>query len=334
MILGIETSCDETAVAIVNDEYQIISQILTRQAVHEKWGGIVPESASRAHLELLDYSVQKVFENSNTHLNQIKAIAVTTGPGLAGALWVGVSYALGLCEALNIPIIPIHHLEAHLWTVKLIDTNLKPPFIALLVSGGHTLLLHVHSYRNYQVIGKTKDDSIGEAFDKAARMLQLGYPGGPAIEKHANIFDSNRSVQLPITNLSDSYDFSFSGLKTALKIAIDKNPKITTQEWANVFQEAAILSLLKPVIRYWNENPHLPLIVSGGVAANEFLRKKLQQIAITNSRKLYATPLPYCTDNGVMIAIAGVEWLKNFPVKCDQEITVKPRWSIEELNNK
>lgn len=332
MVLGIETSCDETAVAIVDEQYKIVAEILTRQAIHEKWGGVVPESASRAHLELIDTSVEKVCSAANINLKQLQAIAVTTGPGLAGALWIGLAYAMGLSEATKIPIFPVHHLEAHIWTVKLAYPKLEPPFIALLVSGGHTLLIHIHSYRNYKVVGRTRDDSIGEAFDKAARLLHLGYPGGPAIENEAHKYQKKDFYKLPITDLVNSFDFSFSGLKTALRVGIEKHPNISVEEWAHSFQYSAIHSLLKPVIRYWETNPTIPLVISGGVAANKLLRKKLEEYAEKKQRLFYATPLPYCTDNGVMIAIAGIQMIKELIPVNENILTIHPRWNIEEIN--
>lgn len=329
--MGIETSCDETAVAIVDSDYKVRSQIVTRQIVHEKWGGVVPESASRAHLELIDESTSIAVQQSKLNPSDIDAIAVTIGPGLAGALWIGTSFAQGIALALKKPWLPVHHLEAHLWSVKLVQPHLTSPFLALLVSGGHTLLIHVNGYREYSVIGKTRDDSIGEAFDKAARMLKLGYPGGPAIENASKGLSSKQHFKLPITDIPNSYDFSFSGLKTALKNAIENHSEISSTEWAIAFQYAAVTSLLKPLQRYWKIHPQLPLVLTGGVASNELLRKYIFEFAIENKLKTYATPKEYCTDNAVMIAVAGIEMLKHKSDAKTIQVSIKPKWNLEEL---
>ncbi|MDK9700410.1 MAG: tRNA (adenosine(37)-N6)-threonylcarbamoyltransferase complex transferase subunit TsaD [bacterium] len=332
IVLGIETSCDETAVALVDDSYNILAQRLTRQIEHERWGGVVPETASRAHLELLDTAIRYVLLDASLIPAQLSGIAVTTGPGLAGALWVGAAFADGFSLASGVPIIPVHHLEAHLWSALFVDKTIATPFLALLVSGGHTLLIRVNAYRNYEIIGTTRDDAAGEAFDKAARLLELGFPGGPAIANAAHRVKKNQRLpKLPIADLSPSFDFSFSGLKSALKRAVDGHPEFSPEAWAASFETAAIESLLKPVMRYWQANPKLPLIIGGGVAANQLLRKRLTETAEKLKTRFFATPIEYCTDNGAMIALAGVLSLEHGFQNSEQPVTIHPRFPISQL---
>lgn len=331
IVLGIETSCDETAVAIVDGDYRILSQRLTRQLEHERWGGVVPETASRAHLELLDQAVSDVLAEAGIKSNELSGVAATVGPGLAGALWVGASYANGFALASGIKRIGVHHLEAHLWSVLLQEQLITTPFLALLVSGGHTLLVQVDGFRKYKILGTTRDDAVGEAFDKAARLLNLGFPGGPAISRAAETVPERTELpQLPIASLLPSFDFSFSGLKTALRRGIELHPEIVSHRWAKAFEIAAIESLIRPVAHVWREHPTMPLVLGGGVGANRLLRYRLQQEASRINARFIATPPEYCTDNGVMIAVAGIESMKH-NLLLQSDWTIHPRWSLDTL---
>ncbi len=331
IVLGIETSCDETAVALVNENYQILAQRLTRQLEHERWGGVVPETASRAHLELLDQAVCDVLNETGLTAPELSAVAATIGPGLAGALWVGAAYADGFSLASGIPRIGVHHLEAHLWAVLLQPDPIQTPFLSLLVSGGHTLLIEVRGFRDYQILGTTRDDAVGEAFDKAARLLNLGFPGGPAISAAAATVSEDTALPpLPIASLSPSFDFSYSGLKSALRRGLDLHPEVPAALWAKSFERVAVEALVRPVVRAWETRKSMPLVIGGGVAANRLLRHRLQQEADRIGSRFYAAPPEYCTDNGVMIAVAGIEILRNRLVD-DQVWTIHPRWSITSL---
>ncbi|NHZ86763.1 MAG: tRNA (adenosine(37)-N6)-threonylcarbamoyltransferase complex transferase subunit TsaD [Planctomycetia bacterium] len=312
IVLGIETSCDETAASISVDG-RIISNIISSQEIHAEFGGVVPELASREHEYLLNTIVDKSLKNVGFDYHNLDGIAVTQGPGLAGTLLTGICFAKGLAQGLSIPIIAVNHLEAHIFANFIADPKLEFPFISLLVSGGHTQLWLIEDINRYKLLGETLDDAAGEAFDKGARILKLGYPGGPAIEKSAKSGNSD-AVKFPRGLIrSESFDFSFSGLKTALLYYMDDfvNNKngITLNDVAASYQEAIIDVLCnkfrKAVIDY-NINT---CVVAGGVAANENLRTRLH--TLLPNKKIIFPELDLCTDNAAMIAYLGELKLKN-----------------------
>jgi N6-L-threonylcarbamoyladenine synthase len=313
IILGLETSCDDTC-ASVFDGQNILSNITYTQVVHQQFGGIVPELASRAHVERILPVIRLALTRAGVYLSQIEGIAVTFGPGLVGSLLVGLSVAKGMALALQIPWIGINHLEGHIWSVTM-ERDLKPPFIVLIVSGGHTQTVHVRQWGHYQVLGQTRDDAAGEAFDKVSKLMNLGFPGGPIIEKIAASGNAEM-VRFPRAYLEEgSLDFSFSGLKTAVfnyihnigQDALKKN----LSHIAASFQEAVIDVLVqKLVLTAQNVNVQR-ICLAGGVAVNKALQTRLLQASKSSGLKAYWPPPQYCTDNGAMIAKAGFSYLKH-----------------------
>ena len=301
IILGIETSCDETGVAIC-DNYKILASYNKTQYIHKKYGGVVPEIASREHEKFLPQITKRVLKESKLNYSDLDAIAVTNGPGLMGSLLSGVSFAKGLSQGLNIPIIPINHLEAHLHSVFIEFGDLiEPPFINLLVSGGHTQLWMIQSNYKYSLLGETLDDACGEAFDKGAKTLGLNYPGGPEIEKLSKGGDY-KLIDFPRPMIHDkSYNFSFSGLKTALINYIKKNNKYSPNDVAASYQEAIVDTLVIKLNKAMDNFKIDTGIICGGVAANKRLREKLKQL----DKKILFPSLKYCTDNADMIAFLG-----------------------------
>tara|TARA_B100000315_G_C14588341_1_gene594354 strand:+ start:3079 stop:4149 length:1071 start_codon:yes stop_codon:yes gene_type:complete len=310
LILGIETSCDDTAAAVVKNGHEVLSDVLhTQEAVHAPYGGVVPEFASRVHLETVDSVVREAITQANVQLAHLHAIAVTQGPGLIGSLLVGLSFGKALAYATNIPLIGVHHLEGHLFSARLGTTKIPFPHIALLVSGGHTNLYAVQSYEHYEQIGRTLDDAAGEAFDKGAKMLGLGYPGGPLIERLAQSGDPNKApFPLPYPS-KQSFDFSFSGIKTALRYFLqsshEHHPDTTPADIAAGYQTSIIQVLMQKTIHAAAYYDISDIIVVGGVAANSLLRATMREHATTHQFRLYFPELRYCTDNGAMIASAG-----------------------------
>ncbi|MFL2982976.1 MAG: tRNA (adenosine(37)-N6)-threonylcarbamoyltransferase complex transferase subunit TsaD [Candidatus Neomarinimicrobiota bacterium] len=305
IILGIETSCDETAASICKDGV-ILSNTISRQIIHTKFGGVVPEIASREHEKLLNRVVNQTFIEAQINLDDLDAVAVTQGPGLAGTLLTGISFAKGLGIGLNIPVIPINHLEGHIFANFLGGEKLNFPFVCLLVSGGHTQLWSIKSIESYSLLGETRDDAAGEAFDKGARILGLNYPGGPEIEKAAIGGDSNK-VDFPRILLSkDNLEFSFSGLKTSLLYFMDdfKGSEILTiNDVVASYQKAIIDILVEKVRRALEKTGFNTCIISGGVAANILLREEL--VRILPSKKIVFPDLSLCTDNAAMISYLG-----------------------------
>jgi N6-L-threonylcarbamoyladenine synthase len=308
VILGIESSCDETSAAILRG-FDVVSHIVYSQMVHKKYGGVVPELASRAHEHAISQVVHQAFENAKLSPEDIDAIAVTYGPGLMGALLVGLNYAKGFALAQNIPFIGVNHVEAHLYAPMLEFQDLKPPFLCLLVSGGHTMLVDVKGVKEFQILGSTRDDAAGESFDKTARLLKIGYPGGPVIDALSNHGDP-QAVDFPRSLLEpDSLDFSFSGMKTAVLNYVKKQDEITEQDKANIaasFQEAVVDVLKEKVRRAIVKTGHKQVVIAGGVAANRRLRSELKNMANAMGVELFYPPLEYCTDNAAMIAATGV----------------------------
>lgn len=305
-ILAIESSCDETSVAIVEDGRKIITnQIYSQIEIHKKFGGVVPEIASRNHVDKFPYVLQDALDDAKIKLNQIDAVAVTAGPGLIGSLLVGVSAAKAIAYALNKPLIGVNHIEGHIAANYLAHPDFKPPFMALVVSGGHTHLVYVEDYEIYHVIGRTRDDAAGEAFDKVARVLGYPYPGGPAIDKAAREGNAD-AVDFPRVFLEkDSFDFSFSGLKSAVLNYLNhckmKNIPYKREDIAASFQAAVVDVLVEKTISCARKYQIDKICLAGGVSANQGLRTAMNAEAEKNKFKLFYPPLVLCTDNAAMI---------------------------------
>jgi len=310
LILGIETSCDETAAAIVEDGKKIISNIVASQiSIHQKYGGVVPEIASRKHMEDIIPVIDKALDESGKKITDLSAIAVTHGPGLIGSLLVGLSVAKAMAYAKTIPLIGVNHLEAHIYANFLEHNDIKPPFVCLIVSGGHTSLVYIKRFGEYKLLGQTKDDAAGEVFDKIAKVLDLGYPGGPIIEKLAKEGDPS-SIKFPRPILNDkSYDFSFSGLKTAviyyIKELKEENKNIPVSDILASFQQAVTDVLVGKTLKAALNFKTKQIILAGGVAANSSLRKEIKEKANLLNIKVFYPSISLCTDNAAMVASAG-----------------------------
>jgi len=304
LILGIDTSCDDTAAAIVEDGRRIISNIISSQhEIHKKYGGIVPELASRRHVEMIWPVVDEAIKNAEVPHTQISAIAATIGPGLIGSLLVGVCFAKSLSFTWNIPLIGINHLEGHIWSIFL-EKEPAFPFLSLIVSGGHTSLYRVNGPGDYKELGRTRDDAAGEAYDKVAKLLGLGYPGGPEIEKlSAN--GNPQGISFPRADLGNTFDFSFSGLKTAVLYYLRKNPQASKEDIAASFQEAVIDVLVNTTLRATKKENIKRIVLSGGVSANNALRMAFDNMAKKEGLEIYYPSKALCTDNAAMIAAAA-----------------------------
>lgn len=331
IILGIETSCDETGVALYCTDRGLIAHRLHSQVdLHAVYGGVVPEIASRDHIRMLLPLIQQILNDAG--LQKPDAIAYTAGPGLVGALMVGSGMANGLGLAWNCPVIPIHHMEGHLLAPMLEDEPPEYPFLALLVSGGHTMLIAVAALGDYNLLGTTLDDAVGEAFDKTAKLLGLGYPGGPALAALAETGDDQAyAFPRPMLN-KPGLDFSFSGLKTAVMLEVKKieaagDIESRRADLAASFQRAAVDTLVGKAIRAAEEQKLERIVVAGGVGANQLLRTEL---AARFDGKVYYPRLEFCTDNGAMIAIAGAQRLAE--AGDAGEIRAHARWSLETLD--
>lgn len=308
-ILGVETSCDETAAAIVKNGREICSNVINSQvAIHQQFGGVVPEVASRKHIENIAAVVEMAFAEAGLSYLDIDAVAVTTMPGLVGALLVGLSFAKAFAYGLNRPLIAVNHLHGHIYANFLEHEHITFPAICLVVSGGHTSLLYMRGVSDFEMIGATRDDAAGEAFDKVARFLGLGYPGGPAVERAAREGQAG-IYHLPRVFLDrNDYEFSFSGLKTAtmnLWKKLDKNVEFKVGDLAAEFQAALVEVLVEKTIRAAGEYRAETIMLAGGVAANQALREKMELYANKNQYKLYFPSLALCTDNAAMIAGKG-----------------------------
>ena len=324
IILGIETSCDETGVALCSN-FEILSSYTKTQSIHQQYGGVVPEIASREHEKYLPSITDKVLKEGNKSFEDIDAIAVTNGPGLMGSLLSGISFAKGIAQALNIPIIPINHLEAHLNSVFIEHAELEAPFINLLVSGGHTQLWLVKNMFEYDLLGETLDDACGEAFDKGAKKMNLNYPGGPEIEKLAKNGDRNL-INFPRPMINDnSFNFSFSGLKTALINCVDKD-KYGFEDIAASYQEAIVDTLINKFEKAMIQFSAKSGIICGGVAANKRLREKLDKL----DQKIIYPSMKYCTDNADMIAFLAEHKFKNNKVNLEKDFSAYSRGMITE----
>ena len=303
IIMGIESSCDETSVAIVKNGRQVLSNVINSQIkIHEEYGGVVPEIASRCHTEVINQIMKQALDEANITLDDVDAIAVTYGPGLVGALLVGVSYAKGLSFVTGKPLIPVNHIEGHIAGNYLTHQDLKPPFLCLIVSGGHTHLVKVDDYNKFEVLGKTRDDAIGEAFDKVARVIGLGYPGGPKVDKLAKEGEPN--ITLPITHF-DNLDFSFSGIKTAVINLNHKDPNINKADLCASFEKAVTEMLLINVKKAIKEFKEEKIVVAGGVSKNTYIRAEFDKLSEEMNIKVYYPEPILCTDNAAMIAAAG-----------------------------
>lgn len=336
-VLGIETSCDETGVAIYDETQGLLAHALYSQVeMHAVYGGVVPELASRDHVRKLIPLINKVLQQAQTKPDDLTAIAYTAGPGLMGALLVGATMAQTLAFAWQKPAIPIHHLEGHLLAALLEEHN-KPsfPFIALLVSGGHTMLVEVKRFGQYTILGETLDDAAGEAFDKTAKILGLGYPGGAALAKLAVKGDPSR-FRFPRPTLTrDSLEFSFSGLKTHALQAWQKTAQ-NEQDKADIaraFEDAVIDTLIIKCERVLDKTDLNQLVVAGGVGANQQLRTHLSQTLTARGGQVYFPRVDFCTDNGAMIAYAGFLHYQHNPNDDENHlhIDVKPRWAMEDI---
>ena len=303
LMLGIESSCDETSVAVVKNGREVLSNVINSQIkIHEEYGGVVPEIASRCHTEVINRIMKEAIKEANVTLDKIDAIAVTQGPGLVGALLVGVSYAKGLSYATQKPLIAVNHIEGHIAGNYLTHQDLKPPFLCLIVSGGHTHLINVKDYTEFEVLGKTRDDAIGEAFDKVARVIGLGYPGGPKVDSLAK--GGRPNIKLPITHL-DSLDFSFSGIKTAVINLHHKNPDVNKADLCASFEQAVTEMLIVNVKKAMNQFNVDKIVIAGGVSRNSYIRNSFDILAREENIKVYYPEPVLCTDNAAMIAAAG-----------------------------
>jgi N6-L-threonylcarbamoyladenine synthase len=301
-ILVIETSCDETAAAVVDDGRDIKSSVVASQAdLHARYGGVVPEIASRAHVELINDVVEQALFEAGTSLAGIDAVAAVHGPGLAGALLVGVSAAKAISLASAVPYVGVHHHEAHLYAGLLEDPTLEPPLITLIVSGGHTMLVAMEDHGSYRVLGQTVDDAAGEAFDKIARFLGLGYPGGPEIDRLSRAGDPT-AIAFPRPMRGDGHDFSFSGLKTAVVQYVRKHPDVGVADVAASFQAAVVDVLVDKLLGAATETGITTVVVGGGVAANSALRDRLHVEAGRSDLRIVVPSLALCTDNAAMVA--------------------------------
>ena len=338
LVLGVESSCDETGLALYDTERGLLSHALHSQvAMHEQYGGVVPELASRDHIRRAIPLLEQVLARAEVKAGQIDAIAYTQGPGLAGALLVGSSIACGLGLALDKPVLGVHHLEGHLLSPLLASDPPEFPFVALLVSGGHTQLMRVDGVGRYALLGETLDDAAGEAFDKSAKLLGLGYPGGPAISRLAE-FGDPLAYTLPRPMLhSKDLNFSFSGLKTAvLTVVKNHQANICEQDKANIargFVDAIVDVLTAKSLKALKETRLKRLVIAGGVGANAQLREALNAAAQKKRFRVYYPELEFCTDNGAMIAFAGAMRLKGNPAAAtrDYAFNVRPRWPLNEL---
>ena len=334
LVLGIESSCDETGIALYHQERGLLAHALyTQAAMHSEYGGVVPELASRDHVRRALPLIRQTLTQANCQPADLDAIAYTRGPGLSGALLVGASVACALGYALDIPVLGIHHLEGHLLSPLLSDPAPEFPFVALLVSGGHTQLMRVNGVGQYTLLGETLDDAAGEAFDKSAKLLGLGYPGGPELARLAEHGDPTR-FKLPRPMLhSGDLDFSFSGLKTAV-LTLTKNHEMTETTRADIAaaaQAAIVDVLVGKALAALKETGLKQLVIAGGVGANRQLRSQLDAAAARRNIRVFYPALEFCTDNGAMIAFAGAMRLRQQAPQDGYAFDIKPRWDLQQI---
>ncbi|OCL27761.1 tRNA N6-adenosine(37)-threonylcarbamoyltransferase complex transferase subunit TsaD [Orenia metallireducens] len=309
LTLGIESSCDETSAAVIKDGKEVLSNVIASQInLHRKFGGVVPEIASRKHVELINPVIEDALEEAGVDYEELSLVAVTYGPGLVGGLLVGIAAAKAIAYAHNIPLVGVNHIEGHIYSNFISHPEIEPPLLCLTVSGGHTDLLYFEELGSYQILGRTKDDAAGEAFDKVARVMEIGYPGGPAIDKLAKEGDS-QAIDLPRPLIyDDNYDFSFSGLKTAVLNYINqkkqKGEEVPQADLAASFQQAVVDVLTAKVFKAAQDKGVKKVLLSGGVSANSHLRRELEEKLDELEIKLYYPQPKLCTDNAAMIGTA------------------------------
>lgn len=309
LILGIDTSCDETAAAVVSDETAVLSNVISSQGIHQEYGGVVPELASRAHLTLLLPAIESALQQASCEPDDLDALAVTYGPGLSGCLLIGLSTVKSIALALDKPLVGVNHIEGHVFAGRLADTRLAPPFIALVVSGGHTQLVHVEGWGRYRILGNTRDDAAGEAFDKVARLMRIGYPGGPVIDRLSRNGDPGY-LDFPRTYLDPrGFEFSFSGLKNAVRMYLSKRSEDEIDRdqahIAAAFQEAVVDVLVDKSAAAALAVGADTILITGGVACNSRLRERMTENGAERGIEVVYPPPILCTDNGAMIAAAG-----------------------------
>ncbi len=323
--LGIESSCDETSVAVVKNGREVLSNVINSQIkIHEKFGGVVPEIASRNHVEAISSVTKQALEEAKIEYKDIDHIACTYGPGLVGALLVGVSYAKALSYALNIPLTPTNHIEGHIAANYITHKKLEPPFLCVIISGGHTHLVHIKDYTHFEILGKTRDDAIGEAFDKVARVIGLGYPGGPKVDKLAK--EGSANIELPKTHM-DGLDFSFSGIKTAIINLHHKNPEINKADLCASFEKYVTDILLTNTLKAAQTLGTKKIALAGGVSANSYIRQSFVNLEKEGYQIYYPEPI-LCTDNAAMIASAGYYRYISGDTKSDLTLNAIPNLKI------
>jgi len=330
LVLGLETSCDETAAAVVGDGRRVLSDVVSTQVdIHRRWGGVVPELASRNHIVQVMPVVHEALTRAQKTLDDVDLIAVTSGPGLIGALLVGLQVAKGLSLATGKPFVGANHLEGHLLAIRLIEEAPEPPFLGLVVSGGHTSLYEVQAYGQYKLVGSTRDDAAGEAYDKTARILGLPYPGGLPIDQLAQKGDP-QAIRFPRALPGDNFDVSFSGLKTAVLHHVQKHGLPQGQALSDLcasFQEAVADVLSKKLVAAARRLGHKQLVLCGGVAANSRLRALCRERAEERGLNMFLPPVRLCTDNGAMIAVAGYEAYRR-GLRGDFRLAADPAWRM------
>ena len=303
VVLGIESSCDETSVAVVKNGREVLSNIIDTQIkIHEKYGGVVPEIASRNHIEAISRVAKTALEEANMKLEDVDVIAPTYGPGLVGALLVGVSDGRGLAYALNKPLVGVNHLEGHIAANYITHPDLEPPFLCMLTSGGNTQIVYVKDYCDMEVLGRTRDDAIGEAFDKVARVIGLTYPGGPKIDKLAE--QGKATINFPKTHF-ENLDFSFSGIKTAVINLHHKNPEVNKADLCMSFEKAVTEVLTENIEKAIKQTGIKKVVLAGGVSANTHIREEFEKLGQKINVQIYKSDLKLCTDNAAMIGSAG-----------------------------
>ena len=303
LVLGIESSCDETSVAVVKNGREVLSNVIDTQIkIHEQFGGVVPEIASRNHIEAISRVTKLALEQANVKLEDIDIIAPTYGPGLVGALLVGVSYGRGLAYALNKPLVGVNHLEGHISANYITHPDLEPPFLCMLTSGGNTQIVYVKDYCDMEVLGRTRDDAIGEAFDKVARVIGLTYPGGPKIDKLAE--QGKSTINFPKTHF-ENLDFSFSGIKTAVINLHHKNPEVNKADLCMSFEKAVTEVLTENIEKAIKQTGIKKVVLAGGVSANTHIREEVEKLGQKLNVQIYKPDLKLCTDNAAMIGSAG-----------------------------